>query len=306
MGEGREYRRRRHPSLVGPVILITAGVLILLSMQGVLKINWLELWRFWPVLLILAGLEALLGRRSVVGNLIVLGLTLIIIAGVIWVVVKAPGTLGVVSYSNVDHISEPLSGTERAGLQVQFAAGQLKMEQLVDSSSLIEGTLKLATQNKPVWTIDRSGSQATMNLGYAQDQAFSAWATGDDWDLRLSPKVGFSLNVNAGAGTATLDLTGLDVRGLQVQAGVGDTTIILPANGNFTVSLRGGVGALTLKIPQGMAARLSIDRGLSALSISPRFQQSGSEYLTSDWTTNQNRADVQIQVGVGAVTVRDP
>jgi hypothetical protein len=48
-----EKRRRTRPSLIWPVILITVGILFLLSNLGVLDINFWELWRLWPVLLIL-------------------------------------------------------------------------------------------------------------------------------------------------------------------------------------------------------------------------------------------------------------
>ena len=46
----------------------------------------MNLWDYWPVLLILAGLDVLFGRRSFLGNLIVLLLTLVVIPAVYLVV----------------------------------------------------------------------------------------------------------------------------------------------------------------------------------------------------------------------------
>jgi|GEM_PF-5139070 len=52
-----------HKSPVGAIILITLGVLFLLSNLGILPISvWFILLRFWPVLLILLGLRIILGR----------------------------------------------------------------------------------------------------------------------------------------------------------------------------------------------------------------------------------------------------
>jgi hypothetical protein len=303
--EERHSRRRgRPPSLVWAVILITIGVLILLSYLGVLHVNFLELWRLWPVLLILFGLEILFGYRSALGRAVVLVLTLGVMAGVVWLLVTGPGRFGAAGAASTERIEEPLGSVEQADLTVNFAAGQLALSELTDSSSLIEGTLNLATQTKPVFDLNRTNNRATMTLGYQEGQAFTSFTGGDDWKLQLSPRVGFTLDVQVAAGEARLDLTGLDVRGLKVDGAASQVTVILPATGDFSAHLEGGVGGLTLEIPAGMAARLQIDRGLSALSLPARFSEQGQYYQTSDWTTNQNRVDVQLSIGVGALTIR--
>jgi hypothetical protein len=306
MEEKHSRGRRRPPGLVWPVILITIGLVILLNNLDMLHVNLLELWRLWPVLIILIGLEILLGRRSAVGSLIVLVLTIAVIASVILLLVAAPGVLTPAPSAGEMRVSEPLGSIEQADLQVTFAAGQLDMSQLPGTSSLVEGTLGLATENKPVWTIDRSGDRAIMTLGYGQGQTFTPFSGSDNWNLQLSPQVAFSLNVDVGAGGAMLNLTGLDIRALEVNSSASQTTVVLPGTGDFTARIEGGVGGLTIQIPQTMAARLQIDRGLSALSLPARFSKQGEDYVTSDWTANQNRVDVQLSMGVGALTVREP
>jgi hypothetical protein len=66
MDEKRDDRRR---SLVGPVILIGLGVVFLLNNLGVLAWSvWEVILRLWPILLVAAGLDLLLGRRSIWGS----------------------------------------------------------------------------------------------------------------------------------------------------------------------------------------------------------------------------------------------
>jgi len=297
--------RRRYPSLVWPILLVTAGVLFLLSNLGVLEVNFWELWRLWPLLLILAGLEIILGRRSFLGNLVVLIVTIAVVAGVVIFLVTAPDVLAP-SASGVDRIVEPLEGIERASLKVDFAAGQLDISALSDSTSLIEGDLELATERKPAWEVDRKGSQADMTLAYKGPFSTSGWRGGDEWHLRLSPNVGLALEVDVGAGRATIDLTGLDIRDLSVSAGASQSTVVLPREGNFTAEISGGVGGLVLEIPEEMAARIQVDRGLSALDISSRFDKEGDVYQTDDWHASDDRVDLQVDIGVGLVTVREP
>jgi hypothetical protein len=302
--EEKDEGQRRYPSLTWPIILITAGVLFLLSNLGVLDIDFWNLWRLWPVLLILAGLEIILGRRSALGNIIVLLITIAVIAGVVFLLIAAPEALGTSSAGGVERIDEPLDGVERAELGVDFAAGTLQISQLGDSSSLITGELDLATQREPTWDISRSGGQASMTLEYRRGDWMQNWRRGDEWDLRISPRVGFSLDVNVGAGDATLDLDGLDIRALTVETGAGRTTIILPEDGDFAADISGGVGQVVIEIPDEMAARVQISRGLGDVSVPSRFVRDGDTYQTDDWRTSDNRVDLEIQVGVGQVTIR--
>ncbi len=302
--EEKNEGRRRYPSLTWPIILITAGVLFLLSNLDVLDIDFWNLWRLWPVLLILAGLEIILGRRSALGSIIVLLITLAVIAGVVFLLIAAPEALGTRSAGGVERIDEPLAGVERGDLEVGFAAGTLEISRLTDSSSLITGDLELATQRKPAWDIRRTGGQASMTLEYRGGDWMQNWRRGDEWDLRLSPRVGLSLDVNVGAGDATLDLDGLDIRNLTVETGAGRTTVILPGEGDFEAKISGGLGQVVIEIPEGMAARVQVDRGLGDVSASSRFDRDGDTYVTDDWQSNDNRVDLEIQVGVGQVTIR--
>ena len=129
--------RRRYPSIVWPVLLIAAGVIVLLSNLGMLEVNYWELWRLWPVLLILIGLEVLLGGRSFVGNLLVLILALVLVGGVVLLLVASPDFLGLAAPPAFERIVEPLGAAEAADLYVGFAAGALGLERLDDSGSLI-------------------------------------------------------------------------------------------------------------------------------------------------------------------------
>jgi len=57
-------QRRRRGGVVGPLVLIFIGFVFLLQNTGYLPANaWQNMWRLWPVILVLAGLELLLAHR---------------------------------------------------------------------------------------------------------------------------------------------------------------------------------------------------------------------------------------------------
>jgi hypothetical protein len=309
MADSKRNQSRTYPGLVWPIILITAGVLFLLSNLGLLDINFGQLLRLWPVLLILIGLDILFGRRSAWGSLLVALLALLVVAGVVLLLVLAPAALGPSTGIAVERIAEPLGDIERAELQVGFAAGDLEIAALDDATSLIEARLDLSTRHRPVWEIGRSGNRATMALAYREGVSigtFPGGSGGDRWSLALSPDVIYSLDVKAGAGEATLDLRGLDIGNLNVVAGAGQTTITFPEQGNFGATVSGGVGHLVLEIPRDLAARITVQRSLSAVNIPPRFEQRGDVYETEGYGSSTHRIDVQLKVGVGLLTIREP
>ncbi len=302
--------RRRYPSIFWPALLITAGVIFLLDNLGYVDVDWTDLWRFWPVVLILAGLDLLLARRSALGNLIVLVLTLALIGGVVWMVVGGGGLLlgsDDRGGAGVTRIDEPLDDAERAALDVAFASGTLDIAAAAERGSLVQGDLDLATDHNPVWDVERSGQEVTMRLAYPRGTSVSfAFGQGDDWQLRLSPQAGWDLMVDVGAGDARLDLTGLDVRALTVNTGAGQTTVILPDQGDFEATVEGGVGTLTLEIPATMAARVTVNGGLAPVSASDRYDKEGRTYTAGNWDTADERVEIRLNLGIGAVTIREP
>ena len=58
-------RRHRPRGIVGPTLLIGAGALLLLNTTGLVAWDiWMVLWRLWPVILIIAGLNILFSHKG--------------------------------------------------------------------------------------------------------------------------------------------------------------------------------------------------------------------------------------------------
>ncbi len=72
--ERRQWRHRRG-SLFGPLLLIALGIVFLLSNMGALRGNaWEAILQFWPVILIVIGLDSLYKREGMVGAVFLIGL----------------------------------------------------------------------------------------------------------------------------------------------------------------------------------------------------------------------------------------
>lgn len=285
-----------------PVLFIVTGLILLLNWFGVMSVTFWQLWRLWPLLIILIGLDLLLGRSSLIGSLVVLAVTVAVVAGVVGLLVTAPNALGTAVSRSSEGIVEPLGDAERAELALDLPAGTLRLRALEDTTSLVDGSLELASGRDPRWEVDRSASIVRMRLDGGQGSMSWIWG-GDEWDIGVSPQVGLSLTADVGAGKSEIDLTGLDVRHFEAHIGAGDTRTTFPEVGDLNARITGGVGRIELQIPDTLAVRLEIDRGLSSLDIAGRFKRDGDVYMTDDWGTNPNRIDVTLELGLGLLSV---
>jgi hypothetical protein len=133
---------RRRPSLIGPLVLITIGILVLMANLGLLPFSFWELaYRYWPLILILAGLEMVFGRQSVLGRLIVIIVWFAIIAGILWLSFS-PGNAFVSSTRLVtDQLKQPLDDIKSAAVELNLGFATTNISALgSDATDLMIGT----------------------------------------------------------------------------------------------------------------------------------------------------------------------
>lgn len=297
-------QERRRISLVGPAILIGLGLLFLANNFGLLHGNvWAVAWRFWPLLLVLLGLEILVGRQSglvsaiiaVVGILLLVGL---VTATLYW------GWGDYTSFGVTERVVQELEGAESVTVTLDFPVGDLRVRALDDSPELMKARFSgLPVEHRYTVEADRG------DLWVRSKEDGFTWRPGsvveNEWDITLSSRVPLVLDVDAGLGQATLDLSGLRVTEFSLDAGVGSVRVILPATGRVEADVKAGVGEVELEVPQDVSARIDADVGLGGLNVDGRrFYSVGGYYESPDYATADSRIDLTISGGVGTVTVR--
>jgi hypothetical protein len=65
-----------------------------------------------------------------------------------------------------------------------------------------------------------------------------------------------------------------------------------------------GAASVNIRIPQGVAARIRWRGGLSSINVDPsRFPRFGDTYQSPDYDSAANKVDLDVEMGVGSVTV---
>jgi hypothetical protein len=292
-------------SIVGPVILIGLGIVLLLINLGVLSWNaWEVIFLLWPVLLVAAGLDILIGRRSALGSLLALALTLVLLVWLLWLYGADTG----IGEAASTQISQTPDGASQATIMVNPAVGRLNVEALPESPYLVEGTIPQGVQGsvKRDFTVEDETANFTLKLQGVTFGPFVGGGARGMWNLGLNSRIPTQLKTELGVGETQVDLTNLTLRDVQVNTGVGQTTVILPNEGNFEARIEGAIGQTTVIVPRSMGVRIHLATGIAARQVPPDYQGHDDVYTSPGYEGADGRVELKVSQAIGNVTIRYP
>ena len=245
--------RRHHPSLVGPLILITIGVLLLLNQMGRLPGNiWWSLWRYWPVILILLGIEILIEvSRSRVLYLLGLLIAIAVLGGVIgYAVLRSGESPSARPVTDTETLSHSLQDADRGQVTLRLGAGTVNVGALSDSPNFVEGKIEYADRSRQVeqqFAVKNGRAEFELRGREESPPWTPGTNKGETWQLRFTPRVPLEMRIETGAGIVQADLSGLQVTQLDVNIGVGSAVLTLPSvEGTATAAVNVAIGEVTV------------------------------------------------------------
>ena len=292
---------------VAALLLIAAGVTLLLQNMGIVRWElWLEIWRFWPVVLIAIGVSLVFGRRLPwLSAAIVVALLAGTITGAALLAESGGRTV-------VHHVSEPLQGTRSLDVWVAFGAGDLTIDSLPDGSpSLFEGRFESRCAAPDV---SFQGHEDAASLDVEREDmdfemdpfGLSVCPWDADWELSLSRVPEVSVDLGTGAASIDLDLTDLRVGSLYVDAGAASVDVSMPANaGDVDAEINVGAASIVVRIPRGTEAHIVNATDLSSFDVSSRFPSiSNRAFQSPGYPEARNRVYLEVRGGVSSVSIR--
>ena len=292
----------RRRSFVGPLLLLSAGVLLLMNNLGLLPWSiWRELWPFWPLLLVFLGLEAFVTGRVAWGGL-VLTILLVAAAGVAlgastfgdrWREATAP------SGPPTATLRQPTEGATRASVRLDYGAGALTVAALEGPDLLAAGELYGHRASGIETRYSVADGVGSLRLSPGEGGSFGRL------DLRLARDLPLDLRFSIGAADATLDLRDLRVSSARLETGASRVVLLLPATGQPDVRIEGGAANIEVTLPEGLEARIVAADGPSVVEVDHgRFVRAGNEYKTAGFDGATNRATISLSMGAARVSVQ--
>ncbi len=255
--------------------LLLVGSVLLLDNLGYLAFLGVSAWQLiWPVALISMGVWILVGskrRPNLESRDIIVG----------------------------------LESAAEAEIQLDYGAGELRVESGAGPSELLNGTFEGGVEHH----VRREGDRTKVRIGSTPGiLSLVHWGPhySRSWHVQLTDQIPITLIVKTGASDCRLDLEHLKVTALHLKSGASSTVVTLPANAGYTeVHGSSGAASVSLRIPEGVAARIQTHGGLSSTSVDQRrFPRQGGYYISPNYETAENQADIRLEMGVGSISIR--
>jgi hypothetical protein len=291
--------RYRYRSFFWPALLILIGIFALLVNSNLIPVDRLyRLGDLWPLILVVIGLELIVRRalQGVAGEIAAALIVLIAAGGAVAYVATGAAIPG--GTHSLDS-SQPIENIQQAALQIDVGGATLK----IHGSSSLGDTLYQAhidySGPAPTVNLDRSSgqlriSQNSSNFTFFQDRRFAL-------DLQISTQVPWTISANSGAVTDTFDLSTVRVGSIELNTGASQENITLgPPSGTVPITINGGALTVHIHRPSGTAASVDVSGGVVNLSAD------GQEHHaigSASWSSGSAADSYRIHVSGGACTV---
>lgn len=198
----------------------------------------------------------------------------------------------------------PASGIRNATVNLNLGAGTLHLGGNAATRNAVEAHFDYNTSDI-TWDESHIGGQLSLIVGQKSGSVFNPFNHKNDWTIRLGRQLPVDLAINSGAGTATLDLTQVDLRSLTVSAGAGSTSVDLRRawTRDLNVSVHGGVGETTIDLPTAVGVRVHVHSGLGSTNVSGLTRQNG-DYVNAQYGRSPVTLNVSVDQGVGSINLR--
>jgi hypothetical protein len=292
-------------------VLLGAGIVLLLNnLQVVPWSIWRDVWPYWPVLLILLGLEAFVSGRVAWGSL----LLLIVLLPLVGFGVSAGEWAGrwrsATSAANVPStpaFSQALDGATSASIALEYGAGALTIGPLpadLQTTVLADG---LVAGHENVRFEVRSTVRDGQRRLRINPNDFGHHFDPGRLELRLSPAIPTDLSIKSGVSEMQLNLESLRIPNLSIETGASRANVILPSRGQTNAVIEGGAARIEVTIPENVAARITVESGPNQIQVDQsRFPRRGNsdQYVSPNYDSATDRVNLRIEVGASHLTVQ--
>jgi hypothetical protein len=191
--------------------------------------------------------------------------------------------------------------TRSATLDVAGGATSVHIIAANLSGKLLSVATSPVSGQRPVLTVAPGG---VVNVQFASVGPGAATSV---VDVVLDRSVVWRIDLDGGATTETVDMTGARLASLDLSAGASVENLTLPpTSGTQVVREEGGASSLTVTMPRAAAARVDVHGGASSLTIGTATHTGiggDQSFVDPTYSTAADRLDLELQGGVSRVKV---
>jgi len=281
------------------MILVFLGIVLTLNNLNVIDFSWYNLWRLWPVILVLWGIS-IIPVKNLIKSILVL---LVLGASVVYVSQESePWNDHEYNFSFNDYDDHDDDGNLNQEFNIPFedslSFASLDMEIAASTFTLVDESFDLIDFEKHgsminyKYTTKQVDSSVKINIYTDESTEFKSH-NHNKVNLALNPYPVWDLGFEIGAADANFDLSGLKISKLTIEGGAAAIAVKLGDNYAKT----------EVKIPKEVYCELDITSVLSGKTISGFEKVDRGSYKTDNYNEATSRIYITVETAVSNYSI---
>jgi hypothetical protein len=304
--------------IVWGITLVFVGSILLLDNFDVIDFYWRSVWHFWPLILILSGLNLVFGKakQSPAGKILVSLLTCVVLGAVAYVGSTRSNQhtnwffdndeeLSATDTSQIRTFSETYNpAVPHAALTIEGGATVYELKEA--TSQLFEAEVN---QSYGQYTLTKSSTDSLDKVQFKMHDGEKSWnlkkSNANKAVLRLNPNPIWSIQLDMGAGKADFDLSAYKLADLSIKGGAAAFEVKLGQPLALTmVSVETGVSEVKVSIPENAACQIEYEGGLTSKSFEGFDKKRDGLYESANYATAATKIHIKLNGGLSSFKVK--
>jgi len=299
------------------IILITIGLLLILSNLGIITFSW----SLWPLILIFWGISIL-----PIKEILKVFILLAIVFGTLLFINRLPDNkpwfLKLQHHygkgynywndepdedsnntnSNDQNFTVPLDSLASKGiLNLDAAAGNFKIEG--ETKDFLDFSKKGEIGNYELTTSEINGGK-NISIKLQEGRAHGSFRK-NKVDIKLNPKPAWNLILDIGAAELDLDLSNYKIDTARIESGAASMNIkVGELNPQTVMTFNAGASSINVEVPKNSGCQISSDSFLVSKNFEGFDSKGDHIYQTSNFASAQNKIFITVKTAVSSINVK--
>ena len=283
------------------LLLVLVGGLALANNFGLIDVNFANLWRLWPLLIVAAGIS-ILSLNNMAGRIVTIVLVVITLGAVTWVMVGNYPNLALHKYNTT--IKKTSDAVKQAEININAGASSIQIGTIsTDLVADVEFESNIASLSE---TSKLVGDSQQIALAMKSGEN-NGWMIGDVrniWNIDLTTDLPLTLNIDAGASSSDIDMSGSKLKNMYIKTGASSAIIKLGDKEKITnINIESGVSNIVVKVPKSSVVQLLSDNGLTSNNLADLVNVGNNRYESPSYSQSAKQINIISKIGLSSFTI---
>lgn len=297
------------------LIFVFVGTIFLLENFEIIDFSWRYIWHFWPLLLIITGVNIVFANSKSKSAAIIIGVITLFALGFLTYKGLEQKTEenkrwsmsfdddeddeDNLDSSNMSTYTEDYSSNyKKATLNISGAASTFEIENGADK--LFEADIK---ETRNPYFLKKTESDSTVVLVFNSKNRTSSFNFKDDEYSKVRMKLNdnpiWDINLKMGAGKIDFDLSNNKVKNVSLKGGAAEFNVKLgDLYNDINLVAETGVAEIIIDIPKNSGCKIKTQTGLSSKSFNDFVKNNDGTYETENFKTATNKINIFLKGGL--------